>query len=446
MGRAKEWMLEQEERGWYEGPDSSVCPDCFDDDVLSSFVREHADAFECDYCGNTSQDNGEDPGPIAAPFNAVMEVIAEGLFKEWNYADDEGIPYESAEGGYLAETVDRWDLVYDWVPVSNEKLQRDIAKRLPDQQFCERDFGSLGPAQSMAVDWESFCHVVKHRNRFVFIRPQSRMTASPPEQTNEAEPGVLDSFGPSELELAPEEILDTIGHIVESASLVRRVPAGTIFKRARVHSRKRMYRSAETLGTPPENKVRYPNRMSPSGIAMFYGALDGYTAVAETKTRRLTPEEIVTVAEFVSTKDFSAIDFSNLPRVPSLFSNSSRRERGAISFLHDFVQELSKPIRRNSREHTEYVPTQVVTEYFRYAFRPSSGEPVRGIYYPSSRVPNGVACVLFFDREACGVAPESAWTRPEQFLKLDVKSIARMRRRPAREKPPPPASQGSLFS
>jgi len=108
--------------------------------------------------------------------------------------------------------------------------------------------------------------------------------------------------------------------------------------------------------------------MSPAGIPMFYGAVDGYTAVAETPTGRIEKSQIISVAEFVSVKEFWVVDLSTLPRIPSRFSETSRHERGAIRFLHDFVSDLSKPVKKDGREHIEYVPTQIVTEYFRHVF------------------------------------------------------------------------------
>jgi hypothetical protein len=74
--------------GWWSRPDRYVCADCLDDDVLKAVIAEHAEADECDYCESSSSD-GE---PIAAPFDVVMEVIAAGIYKEWNAADNEGSP------------------------------------------------------------------------------------------------------------------------------------------------------------------------------------------------------------------------------------------------------------------------------------------------------------------------------------------------------------------
>src|SRR5438034_7847990 len=106
MGRAKDWLIEQEERGWWSVPNRYVCPECFDDECLKQVLRDNVAKSTCDYCGMTAEElTGEEDGLIAAPFDSVMEAIAEGLYSEWNNADNEGITYESAEGGYQADTL-----------------------------------------------------------------------------------------------------------------------------------------------------------------------------------------------------------------------------------------------------------------------------------------------------------------------------------------------------
>jgi hypothetical protein len=34
MGRAKDWEMEQQERGWLSVPGKYVCPECFEEDFL----------------------------------------------------------------------------------------------------------------------------------------------------------------------------------------------------------------------------------------------------------------------------------------------------------------------------------------------------------------------------------------------------------------------------
>ena len=56
--------------------------------------------------------------------------------------------------------------------------------------------------------------------------------------------------------------------------------------------------------------------------------------------------------------------------------------------------------RLDGREHIEYVPTQIVTEYFRRIFR-VEGRRLDGIIYESSRVVGRNAFVLFCENSQC---------------------------------------------
>jgi len=134
MGRAKDWEMEQEERGWWSVPGKYVCAECFEEDFLREFVRDHAEVSKCDYCGSTAEElTGDENALIAAPLDSVLEIIAEGLHSEWNDANAENIPYESAEGGYQADTKDTYDLVWDYVCPANREIAGAIINALPDQ-------------------------------------------------------------------------------------------------------------------------------------------------------------------------------------------------------------------------------------------------------------------------------------------------------------------------
>src|SRR5882762_10633908 len=101
MGRAKDWEMEHEDRGWWSVPGKYVCAECFEEEFLREFVQNHAEVSKCDYCGSAAEElTADENALIAAPLDSVIEIIAEGLRSEWNDANDENIPYESAEGGY----------------------------------------------------------------------------------------------------------------------------------------------------------------------------------------------------------------------------------------------------------------------------------------------------------------------------------------------------------
>lgn len=49
----------------------------------------------------------------------------------------------------------------------------------------------------------------------------------------------------------------------------------------------------------------------------------------------------------------------------SIIGSAVPRERGGLLFLREFVKSITLPVVHDGREHIEYVPTQVLTEYFR---------------------------------------------------------------------------------
>ena len=88
------------------------------------------------------------------------------------------------------------------------------------------------------------------------------------------------------------------------------------------------------------------------------------------------------------------MDFVQLPPRPHFFdSQISIEDRYRLLFLHSFVNDVSKKIERDGKEHVEYVPTQIVTEWVRMLSL--NGERVDGIRYPSAQCSGGSSIVLF---------------------------------------------------
>jgi hypothetical protein len=103
MGGAKAVWMEEQERGWTSFRDKFACADCFEDDAIKALIHGNAESDECSYCGRASKS-----GPIAADMNCVMEDIFFGICQEWGDPNSEGVPYESAEGGWQGEVIDSW--------------------------------------------------------------------------------------------------------------------------------------------------------------------------------------------------------------------------------------------------------------------------------------------------------------------------------------------------
>jgi len=141
--------------------------------------------------------------------------------------------------------------------------------------------------------------------------------------------------------------------------------------------------------------------MSPAGIPMFYGAFDLDTAHAETFDPAMHAGKALSVGTFRSLRDLTLLDLAELPPVPSVFDLDRQPLIHSLRFLHAFAADISQPIARDGREHIEYVPTQIVTEYFRRLFRSAEGRSLDGIIYRSAKHEGANAFVLFCENEQC---------------------------------------------
>lgn len=370
--------MEQQERGYYYVADRYVCSDCFDDYAIAAFIKKNAQRDSCDYCGKST------PGSaIAAPIDDVIGLIVEGIESEWGDPDNEGMAYESAEGCYQGTVTDTWDLLLHELEVvddSGSALFKDLMESLGHRTWCQKDFYALPPHEALIFGWQHFSEQVKGVTRYTFFR-----AADPCEKYR----------GSEEIPLA--KMLDRLAKVISETDLVKEFPIGSRFIRVRPTQIGEVFTSAADLGTCPQDRAKQSNRMSPAGIPMFYGASDEDTAVLET----CNGEPIATIGVFETLKPFKTIDLTNLPGIPSLFDSRRRWLRPGLKFLYAFVRDVSKAIERDGREHIEYVPTQIVSEFFRHLFRDDEDDVVKGILYPSAKRPGGTACVLFFENGEC---------------------------------------------
>lgn len=351
--------------------DGHVCQDCVTDGALAYRIQQDEDADQsCDYCGKSP----------AAPLQTLVDWVYEGIETEWTDPANE-LPYESAEGGYQGQTYDGYELImYELAPwTDNNELLEDVARAFSGYAFSEKDYFMLSRDETLRFGWERFKEQVKHRTRYLFLE----------EDDEEYHPD----------NIPPAKMLAELGEEIRKVDLIRVFEAGTEFVRVRVDLAANEHTTPGALGTPERQFARQPNRMSPAGIPMFYAALEEVTALAETVNPLGTTGQVATVGRWVVTRDIKVLDLTNIEPVPSIYDEERRHLRGAIQFLHSFAADLSRPV--DGTEHIDYVPTQVVTEYFRHRFRTEDREPVDGILYTSSRTGEG-ACVLFAENDDCG--------------------------------------------
>jgi hypothetical protein len=107
----------------------------------------------------------------------------------------------------------------------------------------------------------------------------------------------------------------------------------------------------------------------------------------------------MTTATFKTSGDLRVLDLADLPDVPSLFDEQQRHLRSGLRFIRGFADELALPIQRNGQEHIDYIPTQMVSEYFRTVYKSEDGVPLDGLCYRSAKYNGGVCVCLFLTHD-----------------------------------------------
>lgn len=343
-----------------------MCLDCIWNEGLRAQVAPHLTELACTFCGREATDGA----PIAADFEALMypvmdairflyERSEESLF----WSDDVTRRYTSWE---VAQEICTWE-------VSDRVLEAVLDVITPDE--WNKDPGTLPRNVALYYAWHDFCEKVKHETRFVFLSIPEEHSDHPDDFTT-------------------REILDKLMEIVQAREILTKIPTGTIFYRGRmVDDAKTTGYDASTLGSPPRDKAS-ANRMSPAGISMFYGCDDIATVVAEISSH--TERHFAIIGAFETIRPLHVVDLAALPEIPSVFDLKGRQHYFELLFLWSFGRDLSKSVVLDGREHIEYVPTQVVTEYMRWL----PNTTIDGILYGSAQN-GGTSCVIFCGPEGC---------------------------------------------
>jgi hypothetical protein len=389
MGIVKAYMMELEERGYGESEDH-VCPACVTDPSLGEWIATHAESEVCSFCDAKSDQ------PIAAPFEAFTEVVLGGLGFDWNDPSSEGIMYISREGGWQASLSTTEDVLYDAGLSENDDVIAALNELIECDAWVEREFYRGTDSQRLAWGWNSFKAFTKNHTRYFFLQAQD-------EGYDELTPGQV---------LAT--VSEMIGTKLDGKGLIRTIGTHIDLVRIRVDEQPQI--AATEIGTPKPEHARQSNRMSPAGIPMFYGAFDTATAYAETFDPVAHSGKVLSIGTFGALRDLMMLDLAELPPVPSVFDIDHQGLIHPLRFLHEFAEDISQPIARDGREHIDYVPTQIVTEYFRRVFRTSDGLQLDGIIYRSAKNPAERAFVLFCENAQCIDAADEP--RTEALLRL----------------------------
>lgn len=397
MSRVYEAHMEEIDRGWHS-TGASICEFGVNQPWIAEQIRKASDeSLKCDACGHSP----------ASSLDLVVEIVKEVLDFFYSDAESELLPWSSRDGGYQWPTADPWDVIADEVDFFSDKdnhfdLIESVQQSFVDKIWVNRDTLHTASETAIATAWATFCEEIKYRSRFVFwLRPSTPS----------------DPYDP--MSISPAKVLDHLARAMRNLEMILTVPSGTSFYRV-VEVDESDEVSASRLGTLPRKlSATTHNRMSPPGIPLFYGAGDESTARAEVLDDLNNDSRLFKIGTFSNARPLRILDLTKIPKVNSIFDEKHGPALPLIRWLECFVAEITKPI-SNNESPLEYVPTQVLTEFFLriYGQTPNVApdgedslhfpdsfddayEAVIGIAYPSAKSMGGVCYAIDIPNERC---------------------------------------------
>lgn len=384
MGRAKDAMIEEEQQGFVTPLNKYVCLKHFYDKGLKEFVISKAKnrQMSCAYCGSVYN---------TIHLSELLSFIYTRLKERFGHPDDEGVGYDSSiwneddeesyfnhDYGYILPSnryIYTTEEVFEHIgfddDIDNENLYQDVISASTNNLWCYSDPYGMKLDEELSFLWEQYCsYVKKYKNTYSFNHhPTFKNVIT-------SENGLSD-------------ILTEINILIKNCSLIRTLPKDTLIYRARNHSKSEKIELFSQIGAPALKYIKYPNRMSPIDVSMFYGAGTKQTALLEAQSDNSFSDMVTTVGYFKLKKDINIIDFTNIKKDVSFWGDDNLE---IIGFLRSFVNEISKPIDTKNDVQTEYLPTQILTGYFRRNF-----SNIDGLIYKSVKDKEGKCYVLFYD-------------------------------------------------
>ncbi|NTW38671.1 MAG: RES family NAD+ phosphorylase [Cellulomonadaceae bacterium] len=405
MGYEKRLMMEAEERG-FNSLDGAICTDHITDPHLLAAIKRKVSDATCVVCERYGPEGG---AQFAVALADLMEPVVDAI--RFLFEPATTLPWASEERTYVGPVRDDYYVVERVCAGAIESSAFDqiiesMAASLHGDGWTS--FGAPAQAEHLELGWENFAETAKHSSRFVYL--------GDPDQDRES-PGTSMLAFLNQLRVYVDGNLD----------LVVPLPQGSAVYRGRlVEGRGDVGSTAADLGPAPANRAA-ANRMSPAGISLMYASQDPQTAIAEIAAHGPKPRALI--GGFRTTRPLQVLDLTKAPNVPSIFDVSSREEYVMAQFLHDFVRTVTAPVIPDGREHVDYVPTQVVTEYLRWAPK----TPLDGIALPSAQSRNRAKTYVFFfgpdDVIDAGTERQTTrsrflnWEEPDPVFTLDSTEV-----------------------
>ena len=362
MSLIKDDYLECLFRG-YGHSNKWICHGCISNYALSDYIKEKGETHSCSYCKSRKK---------SILLEDLMLPIMDGISFLYSHAVDE-LPVERGE--YIGSTYNTEDLfeetLSDEIGASSEGIIADIISLIGDEIWCDANPFEESEEEVAFDQWQRFCKLVKEKMRYVFFEAKAD-----------------DGCGSS-----PMDILNYISSSIKEIGLTTTINKNTKMYRCRM-SKEEKYYSALSDFCPPPAEIAVAGRMNAQGIPVLYLTLEPETAIEEVDS---SEKQYASIASFRVESSFTVLDLTKLNNIktPSIFDAEGRTKISSIHFLKRFNEQISQ---RVSIEQIDYVPTQIVTEYFRFLYG-NATKQYQGILYNSAKRENGKCLALFFSRE-----------------------------------------------
>lgn len=229
------------------------------------------------------------------------------------------------------------------------------------------------PKNVMTIqDWESFANMVRNKRRFTFAY-------------------MREEYGNKYSSFPSANVLDRLGNLVKKADEIEiyLYPQTPLYRARSLNAKQRKEIYSFNDITCPPNQYSKQCRMSPAGVSMFYASF--HEATAEKECFKEDEGQII-IGVFRLKKALRVLDLTQISHLSIFHPDYEINE-----FLFDFQKDITKPISEEDKD-INYVPSQVVTEYFRWIYRNKHDLNIHGIIYRSVK-DNDKNVVLFFDHE-----------------------------------------------
>lgn len=377
-------MTAQEEPGL---EDKCVCDDCVGDAYLKQMIRDNGDSGICFYC--------QEQGP-AVTIGVLADTI-DRAFEEHYFqtsTEPEGMEYAMLRDPDIDYEWEREGEEALWVITEAAEIDETIAediRQILEERHDDFDQAAMGVECPFSEDshyarksvddgefpylWKRFESDLKTKSRFF-----SRSAKATLDQIFRGIHGVTATDGrQAVVDAGPGTSID---HLFRTR----------VFPKDAEKLNEALAYPWKHLGTPPAEFAR-AGRMNASGIAVFYGARDQKTAIAEV---RPPVGSKVLVAQFNLLRTVRLLDPSALTSINaegSIFDPSTILTMQRACFLEALSCTMSRAIMPHEEE-SEYLPTQAIAEYL------ATECSLDGMIFPSVQAGTGAANVVLFHHAA----------------------------------------------